>query len=529
MFLARSRHDKRMFWARIVPNPNLFFYKNMRLFVRERCFLYLRGTIKRYFDMRLIGREQEVKDLNRLYNSDMPQFVAIYGRRRVGKTFLVDETFKGRITFRHAGLSPVDHPQGHNILKSQLRNFYFSLTSQGMKKSRVPASWLEAFFMLEQHLKSIDNGQRQLIFLDELPWMDTPRSGFVTALEAFWNGWACHRDNIMLVVCGSASSWIQNRLINNHGGLYGRLTFEIKLSPFNLGECEAFYRSRGVRLSRYEIARGYMALGGVPYYLGYVEPSMSMVQNIDRLFFSKDAPLRGEFDRLFASVFARPEEMKSIVKVLSNRHDGYTRGEIARLTNIKQGGGLSKMLEALIVSDFVQSYVPFGHSMRDVHYKLVDPFCLFYLRHVAPNGINYGYWQQNQSSPSVLSWQGIAFEEICLMHIDQIKKALGIYGVSSRQSSWALRGDGEKDGTQIDLLIQRNDNVVNLCEMKFYKNDFAVDRAYDRTLRNRLALLQERLPKRVAVHMTLITTFGLVYNEYSSDFQQVILLDNLFE
>ena len=479
--------------------------------------------------MKLIGREEEVKELNRLYNSDMPQFVAVYGRRRVGKTFLVDETFKDRITFRHAGLSPVDSGTGKNMLKSQLKNFYYSLTSQGMKKSKCPSSWLEAFFMLEQHLKSIDDGSRQLVFLDELPWMDTPRSGFITALEAFWNGWACHRDNIMLIVCGSASSWIQNRLINNHGGLYGRLTYEIKLSPFNLHECEAFYISRDIKLSRYEITRGYMVFGGVPYYLGYIEPSRSMAQNVDRLFFSKGAPLRGEFDRLFASVFARPEEVKSIVKVLSERHAGYTRGEIARRTGLKQGGGLSKMLEALIVSDFVQTYVPFGQSKRAVHYKLVDPFCLFYLRHVFNQNRSDGYWQQNQSSPSVLSWQGVAFEDICFMHIDQIKKALNIYGVSTRQSSWTLRGDDNIEGTQIDLIIERNDNVVNLCEMKFYKNDFAVDKAYDRKLRNRLALLLERLPKRVAVHMTLITTFGLAYNEYFGAFQQVIVLDDLFK
>lgn len=478
--------------------------------------------------MKLIGREQEVRELNRLYNSGLPQFVAVYGRRRVGKTFLIDETFKGRITFRHAGLSPVDSGTGKNVLKSQLKNFYYSLTIQGMKKSKCPTSWLEAFFMLEQYLKSIDDGSRQLIFLDEMPWMDTPRSGFITALEAFWNGWACHRDNIMLVVCGSASSWIQNRLINNHGGLYGRLTYEVKLAPFNLRECEAFYRSRGIKLSRYEIARGYMVLGGVPYYLGYIEPGKSMVQNVDRLFFSKGAPLRGEFDRLFASVFARPDEVKSIVKVLSGCHIGYTRNEIAAKTGIKQGGGLSKMLESLIVSDFVQAYVPFGLSKRAVHYKLVDPFCLFYLRHVNNQSRPDGFWQQNQSSPAILSWQGIAFEDICLMHIDQIKKALNIYGVSSRQSSWALPGNDKIEGTQIDLLIERNDNVVNMCEMKFYKNDFTVDKAYDRILHNRMALLQERLPKRVAVHMTLITTFGLSYNEYFGDFQQVIILDDLF-
>jgi hypothetical protein len=317
-------------------------------------------------------------------------------------------------------------------------------------------------------------------------------------------------------------------IINDHGGLHDRITHTLYLRQFSLAETESYLKSRKILWPRQTIVEAYMMLGGVPYYLGYIEPSMSMVQNVDRLFFSKGAPLSGEFDRLFASVFARPVEVKSIVKALSERHAGYTRSEIAKKTGIQQGGGLSKMLEALIVSDFIQAYVPFGHSKRAVHYKLIDPFCLFYLRHVSNQNRSEGFWQQNQSSPSVLSWQGIAFEDICLMHIDQIKKALNIYGVSTRQSSWALSGNDGTDGTQIDMLIVRDDNVVNLCEMKFYKNDFAVDKAYDRTLRNRLALLQEHLPKRVAVHMTLVTTFGLAYNEYSGAFQQVITLDDLF-
>ncbi len=424
----------------------------------------------------VIGREKEIKELNKLYDSSLPQFVAVYGRRRVGKTFLIDQTFKNRITFRHAGLSPVDYQQ-KNLLKDQLKSFYYSLISQGMKKSKCPASWLEAFFMLEMHLQSIDNGSRQVVFLDELPWLDTPRSGFITALESFWNGWGCHRDNFMLIVCGSATSWIVDNLINNHSGLYGRLTSEIKLSPFTLKECEQYYQNKQIKLSRYDIVQSYMALGGIPYYLSYFDSGQSLAQSIDNLFFVKNAKLHDEFDRLFASVFSRPEEIKKIVKLLSKRHSGYMFEEIAQKTGITSGGSLSNMLKALIASDFVLRYVPFGCSKREVHYKLVDPFCIFYLRYV-PENSNYvtSFWQQNQASQSVVSWRGIAFEEICLLHIDQIKKALGIMGVSTQQSSWALRGNDEEEGTQVDLIIQRADHIVNLCEMKFYGEDFTVDK-----------------------------------------------------
>ena len=268
----------------------------------------------------IIGRKKEIEELLELFRSDRAEFVAVYGRRRVGKTYLVDETLGRHLTFRHAGLSPIDDNGKQNMFKDQLQHFYHSLLSQGMKKSHQPTSWLEAFYMLEMHLQRIDNGSRQVVFIDELPWMDTPRSKFVMALEGFWNGWACHRHNLMLVVCGSANSWMLDNLVNNHGGLYGRVTYEIKLSPFTLRESEEFFRSREVKLSRYDIVQSYMMLGGIPYYLNYFKRGQSLAQNIDRLFFAPNAILRDEYDRLFASVFSNPEEMKRIVKLLSKRH-----------------------------------------------------------------------------------------------------------------------------------------------------------------------------------------------------------------
>ena len=245
--------------------------KNIKIIRYEFAKSTFRGGIKITFMDSLIGRTKEVDELKHLYISKKSEFVAVYGRRRVGKTFLIDEALRGKITFRHAGLSPIDESGQSNNLKQQLLHFYQSLQLHGMRKSRCPKNWLEAFFMLEQHLQQTDNGSRQVIFLDELPWMDTPRSGFITALESFWNTWACHRQNIMLVVCGSANSWMIDNLVNNHGGLYGRTTYEIKLSPFNLMECELFYKSRGIRISRYDIAQANMILGGIPYYMNYFQ------------------------------------------------------------------------------------------------------------------------------------------------------------------------------------------------------------------------------------------------------------------
>lgn len=475
------------------------------------------------------GRKNELEALRRLYRSDKSELVAVYGRRRVGKTFLVDEAYKGMITFRHAGLSPVDEKGKANLLTEQLQHFYQSLLLHGMKKSHRPNSWLEAFFMLEQWLQQIDNGSRQVIFLDELPWMDTPRSKFLTAFESFWNSWACHRDNVLVVVCGSATSWIKDRLINNHGGLYGRVTWEIKLSPFNLDESEQFFKSKGVRLSRYDIAQCNMILGGIPYYLQYIQNGLSLAQSIDKILFAKNAMLEHEYDRLFSSIFSKPEEMKSIIALLAERRGGYTRNEISEKTGLDNNGYLSNMLSSLIASDFVIKYIPFGTSGRNSHYKLIDPFCIFYHKFVKGKlQLNNEFWLSNVASPTISSWRGYAFEELCLRHIDRIKAALGISGVSTSESACIVRGNDETDGSQIDLIIERKDGIVNMCEMKFYNSDYSVTKSYERKIVERYNLIAGMVPKRSIVNPVLITTFGLEQNEYSGIFQNVITLDELF-
>ena len=474
-------------------------------------------------------KKKEIQELNDLYSSGNAEFVAIYGRRRVGKTYLVDQTFEGRITFRHTGLSPIENRKTDDgLLRSQLRSFHESMLRQGLEADHCPKDWIEAFFMLSMALQKIDDGSRQLIFLDELPWMDTPRSFFITALENFWNGWACHRPNFMLIVCGSANSWIMNKLVNNHGGLYGRLTYQIKLSPFTLGECEEYFKSRNIDLTRYDIVQSYMILGGIPYYIGYMKRQLSLAQNIDNMFFIKGAQLRDEYNRLFSSVFDNPDRVKEVVAFLSRRNAGYTRDEIAAYLEISNGGTLSVILSALVASDFVIKYVPFGLSKRKVHYKLVDQFCLFYLKFVeGHDSLSEGFWLQNLSSQNIVTWRGLAFENVCFNHISQIKNALGISGVKTTQSAWSKRGDDE-EGAQIDLLISRADNIVNLCEIKFYNDLFTVDGDYYRVMMRRQSLLEPYLKRGMGIHNTLITTFGLFRNKYSGVFTNVVTLDELF-
>ena len=478
---------------------------------------------------KLVGRKHEVEELNKLYNSDKAQFIAIYGRRRVGKTFLVNQTFHQRITFHHTGLSPLEDSK-KATLSEQLQAFHYSLLRSGLDESiPAPKSWLEAFFLLEGLLVGKDNGGRQLIFLDELPWMDTPRSGFLTALESFWNGWASARDNIMLVVCGSSSSWIVNNLINNHGGLYGRLTYEMKLSPFTLSECKEFFKSNGIVLSQHDVTQAYMTFGGIPYYLGYFEPGLSLAQNVDKVLFTSGSPLAHEYDRLFQSLFSHCGEYQKIVTFLATRHYGFTRKEISDSCGISIGGNLSLMLKTLTESDFIISYIPIVQQRKNEYFRLCDPFCLFYLRFVyQKKGLDPHFWQNSQNLPSVASWRGVAFEQVCFNHIPQIKVALGVSGVVTQTSTFLSKGDQNHSGAQIDLLINRADNVINLCEIKFYNRPYTITRQERMSFEYKIDLLNELTKNKKNIHFTLIASEGLTANENSSVVQKVITLHDLF-
>ncbi len=479
----------------------------------------------------MIGRNKEINILNKLYNSNEPQFVAVYGRRRIGKTYLINELFQDRITFKHSGLSPIENSDSSykSPLKYQLKNFYNSLILCGMEPKKCPTDWMEAFLMLELFLQKIDDGKRQLIFIDELPWLDTPKSGFITAFESFWNNWACSRKNIMLIVCGSATSWMSDKLINNHGGLYNRITYEIKLEPFTLKECEQYFFNRNIKFSKYDIVQAYMICGGIPYYLSYFYGEYSLAQNIDNLFFKKNAPLNNEFNRLFNSIFSNADFMKSIIKAIGKKRIGCSRDDIITALKTNSNSKMTDALNALISSDFIIKYVPFGASKKKEYYKLVDPFCNFYLKFVENfNHIADDFYLPNISNQNIVSWRGIAFENVCFNHIKQIKNSLGISGISTEESAWSKFKD-ETDGTQIDMLIKRKDNIINMCEIKFYNSELIVDKKLDKQIRNRINLLENEMPKGYAIRSTLITTYGLSNNEYSNIFSNVITLDDLFE
>lgn len=475
----------------------------------------------------IIGREREKAELKDLYESNKPVFAVVYGRRRVGKTFLIREMFKDRFAFYHTALSPYELG-GKELKTQQLLSFYTSLKDYGSDLHKAPDNWFDAFNALKQLLIEKDHGQRLVVFIDELPWLDTPRAGFITALEHFWNGWGAGKQNLMLIVCGSATSWISDKLLNNRGGLFDRTTDEIKLYPFTLHECEEYFDSENIVLSRYDQLQCYMAIGGIPYYLSLFKKGLSLAQNIDQLFFARDAKLKYEFSRLYSSSFVNYEECITIVRLLAKKRQGYTRKEITSLTHLPDGGGLTNSLKALEVSDFIRSYRKYAYPKRDIYYRLTDNFSKFWLSFCDNNLTTNGtFWQDNNDLPQVRSWCGFSFESVCFYHLSQIKQALGISGVQTEAYPWKSRQ--EKDGAQIDMIIDRADNVMNICEIKYSEDDYAITASYDKELRHKLTMLREETHCRKALHLTLITTYGLRQNEYAGRVQKVITMDDLFK
>ncbi len=369
-----------------------------------------------------------------------------------------------------------------------------------------------------------------MIFLDELPWMDTPRSGFIAALEHFWNSWASARPDIMLIVCGSATSWMIDKLIKNRGGLHNRVTRRMYIEPFTLGECEAYYKANHIVMSRYQMLESYMILGGVPYYLSLMDKSMSLAQNIDALCFSPNGGLRDEFSSLYASLFRNAESHIKIVEALGRKTKGLTREEIIVATKLPPGGTFTKTLEELEQCGFIRSYNAFGKKNRDKLFQLVDFFTLFHLNFIRDNRYNdEHFWTNSIENARHRAWSGYAFEQVCLAHIRQIKERLGIAGVLTGVSSWRSQEAGTGTGAQIDLLIDRNDNVINLCEMKYSIAEFVIDKKYDEVLRNKKAAFIRETKTRKAIHQTMVTTYGLKRNEYSGLVQSEVRMEDLFK
>lgn len=470
----------------------------------------------------LIGREQEQEMLHRAYDADAPQFVAVYGRRRVGKTFLVRECFKDNFVFQHSGVAKAS-------TKLQLRYFKESLTKYGMAKARIPKDWIEAFSMLEQ-LIEMSPAKKKVIFIDEIPWMDTPRSNFVTALEYFWNSFASARNDILLIVCGSATSWIINKVLKNHGGLHNRVNLRISLQPFTLHECELYAKSVGMRSTHYELLEYYMVLGGVAFYWSLLDKGKSVAQNIDDLLFAKNGQLHNEFNELYDSLFNNPDPYLKVIHLLGTIKVGMPRPELLEKLQFTSGANVTRILEDLEECGFIRKYNAFGKKRNDAIYQLIDNFTLFYFKFMEGNINNdEHFWSHSYLSPLRYSWVGLAFERVCMQHVNQIKHKLGISGVLTNVYSWSTKADPTYgQGAQIDMLIERADNIVNVCEMKYSQDKYAITQEYSLNLMHKIERLMQVTKTKKALHLTMITVNGISHNEYWGIVQSEVVADDLF-
>lgn len=470
----------------------------------------------------IIGRTEEIKQLNRAYNSDHSEFVAVYGRRRIGKTYLIRETFGNSFTFQYSGVFSVSN-------KSQLKEFYNALLAQGLNADAdVPKSWFEAFRLLQELISSATK-EKKVIFIDELPWMDAPNSHFLQAFEHFWNGWASARKDILLIICGSASSWIINKILRNKGGLYNRVTYRIKLHQFTLRECEEFARHLGLSANRNMILEGYMVLGGIPYYWSLLRPDMSLAQNINAMFFAQDAVLANEFNYIYASMFNRPEKYIKVVEALCGHKSGLTRDEIITLSKLESNGQLTVIIEDLIECGFVRKYCPLNGKTRNAIYQLVDCYTLFYY-HFIHNRTNHdeSYWLKLMSQPSYHTWCGLAFERVCLLHLRQLKAALGVAGIMVDTFSWFVKATEYHRGAQIDLILSRADNVINVCEMKYAPKGYVFTAASAKSIEDKISILSQYVPASKGIMPVIVSSNGFISNKYSSAFPVSITSQELF-
>ncbi|HEY5465363.1 MAG TPA: ATP-binding protein [Hanamia sp.] len=473
----------------------------------------------------IVGRVDEKALLQNILKSGEPELIAMYGRRRVGKTFLIRNVFEQQLVFEFSGI--------HNAtLGQQLENFSQIMTAASKSLPlATPASWLQAFKMLERFLSPLIKSQRTVMFFDEFPWIHTPRSGFMQAFENFWNTWASKQNNLIVVICGSAASWMIQKVINNRGGLHNRVTRKIRLLPFTIEETEVFLRKRKINLDRYQILQLYMVMGGIPHYLKEIRRGESSLQAIDRICFTKDGLLNGEFNNLYQSLFDGAGNHISVIRTLTKKRMGLTRKEIIKICKLTSGGGTTQLLEELSESGFITPYIPFDRTAKDSIYKLMDEYSLFYIKFIEnTKSGGKGTWAKFSGLSSWKSWSGIAFESICMKHILQIKKAIGIESVYTETSTWRYRSQKDEQGAQIDLLIDRQDMCINICEIKFSISEYVINKKYAKELESKIKVFRDNTQTRKTLFLTMVTTYGIKNaGNYTGFIQNEITMDQLFE
>lgn len=471
--------------------------------------------------MKFVAREEELDILESAYAREYSSFVAVYGRRRIGKTELVD-------TFIRSKSCPLFSVTGayDASLKSHLNNFANKCFLAFDCEKPSFSSWDEAFLFLQMEIEklSLDDSCKFTLFIDELPWLaEMKNSGFKSALSLFWNDFASKRGDIFLIVCGSATSWIIHHILEDRGSLANRVTTIIHLKVFTLLETKEFLEALGHKGVTHKVVLDYyMALGGIAHYLVLLDKKKSFVQNMEMLFFQHHSVLRVEYYNLFSTLFKNHQNHENIINHLSSRWSGLSVSQLGAKKNLQLGATLSNTLRELEESGFLVKRQKYGQNKREILYSIGDPFVYFFTKWVTPISMvelsqNKNYFSKVYLSSSYRSWAGFAFENICHGHLYQIKKALQIGGVITRSYYWS--SSDKKQGAQIDILLERDDDVINIIECKYYNKEFTIDKSYAKNLENKAELFYEKSKYKGSIQIIMLTAFGVKKNDH---FNQIV-------
>jgi AAA+ ATPase superfamily predicted ATPase len=481
----------------------------------------------------IVGRKKELRILEDALSSNSAEFIAIYGRRRIGKTYLIKQFFgKQRgIFFEQTG--------NQDKLKNQLKNFSESLSKAFYQDARmaVEANWMDALRQLTSAIEKTPQNKRITIFFDELPWLATPKSGFLKALEYFWNTRWTYRKKLTLIVCGSAASWMLKKIIYAKGGLHNRITVNIPLLPFNLSDTYHYLNYRGHQFNEQQVLQIYMVMGGIPHYLKNIKRNLSVAQNINMLCFQKGGLLFDEFEKLFHSLYDEPELYIKIVKTIAKKKSGLSREELIKnVKNISDGGTLNIKLKSLEEAGFINAFLPLGNTRRGIHYKLIDEYTIFYLNwiesfkkktRVTSSG---SHWLSIIRTPVWYAWAGYSFEAVCLKHIETIKKSLGIDLIQSYCGDWRYIPEKGDSGAQIDLVFDREDDCITLCEIKHTDKPFIITKDYALELEKKKSIYKNITRAKKQIRWCLITNNGVSKNEYFNKLiHDTVNLEELFD
>ena len=494
----------------------------------------------------MIGRKKEIKLLNEICDLEESSLVAIYGRRRIGKTYLVNHMFKKYrqdcLFFEFTGAYDGDKRGQIDNFIDQVYEWFYVEPSFEIK------SWSDAFRFLkrtiDKEIKKRDSNEKVIVFLDEVPWIDrSNKGGFLSALGYFWNTWCEPRENVVLILCGSNSSWIRDKILKNaRGSLYQRVTHQISMYPFDLKETKAYLlEQKGFMIDNKTVTDIYMIFGGVAKYLSFLNPNESSAENIDRVFFSIHGSMYREYDELFSSLFAdKSDYYKSVIELLCTRRSGFSLSDISKAFNEKLGGKLRLAIAELEECGFIKGLSKYGNSVRGVNYMIVDPYILFHHKWIKGFSRNdiatlpNNYWLHKSSSQSYAVWSGYAFEIVVMVNIRLYLNAIGRLGFFSGVYHWQHMAKSEDEqGAQIDMVVNYGNNIFDILECKYYNSEYVISKEYAKNIKNKLSMFKKYglySKQKSELRLVFLTSYGVKMNAEAHSLNiSRVCLDDLFE